>query len=109
MLLLLRHFVALATLTIVFASAAETIYELAAKDAELTTMMSIVATSGIHAQRSGAARRTPFTVFAIADAGFANQGATQLAKWRTSKNDALRLLGRLAVAGQHEVIDIFCL
>jgi hypothetical protein len=100
----LRHFVFTTLLLVVFASA-ETMYELAADDAQLETMMSIVETSGIHSKTG--ARKSPFTVFAIANAGFAaGADALQLTKWRTSKMDALRLLGRLAVVGQHEVIFI---
>jgi uncharacterized surface protein with fasciclin (FAS1) repeats len=101
-----RHLVLFAQLVFAgHAAAAVKMSELAAADPRLTTMMSVVKTSGLlDIPAEPAPQPLSYTVFAVDNSGFAAfEDANLKRTWLTNQQEALRLLARLIVVGVHKV------
>ena len=97
----IRHVPLLALIVFAVHTAEPPMSQLGYDDPDLSTMMKIVETSGILSKSVGG---KAYTIFAIVDSGFATDAKSeQLTQWLTDRKEALRLLGRLVVAGVHEV------
>ena len=98
----IRHVPLLALIVFAVHAADQPMSQLGYDDPELSTMMKIVETSGILSKSVGGQKA--YTIFAIVNSGFATDAKSeQLTQWLTNRKEALQLLGRLVVAGVHEV------